>query len=106
MHHTCISDCHQVLLASKRDQLTAATARIAELEHQLGKAIKQGAEAAQRLASVKANADVAIRAQAEASVGRQEALASLQVSVQTVSGYCWDPAWCAWFANCAYLVAA
>lgn len=73
--------CHlQNAVAAKTEQLAASAARCGELELQLARAHEQAAANSQRLASLKVAADSAARAQAEAAVQRQEALASLELA--------------------------
>eukprot|EP00878_Enallax_costatus_P015848 GHUV01016608.1.p1 GENE.GHUV01016608.1~~GHUV01016608.1.p1 ORF type:complete len:726 (+),score=350.12 GHUV01016608.1:1669-3846(+) len=70
----------QEAVATKTEQLAAAGARCSELEVQLARAHEQAAASSQRLASLKVAADGAARAQAEAAVQRQEALAGLELA--------------------------
>lgn len=72
--------CMQAVVATQTEKLEATGARCSDLEVQLARALEQAAANSQRLASLKVAADGAMRAQAEAAVQRQEALASLELA--------------------------
>eukprot|EP00879_Flechtneria_rotunda_P023127 GHRR01024451.1.p1 GENE.GHRR01024451.1~~GHRR01024451.1.p1 ORF type:complete len:727 (+),score=362.63 GHRR01024451.1:102-2183(+) len=70
----------QAVVAAQAGAAESAAARCCELEAQLAAVQAQAAQHTQRLTVLKAAADGAAAAQAEASIQRQEALASLEVA--------------------------